>query len=323
MIGFRMTKTIDTTVALVESATLVGEAADSDGAWKVLIINEGKGSSGFYPAELLKTHASAFSNALSFKNHPTGWDGPESRDFTMIADRILGETWSEQNADGRMGIYRRYLPDPEYADRIERYRKQLGLSIYIEGAGDLNESGDFEVQWLNEADPYKSVDIVIAPGRGGKMAVESLRKMYSTQVEDQSGTESGQKNGEENEVDEKVLEALEALTTKIDTLVSAQEAVAQQDADAVEVEAEVSSAVEAYDAAIAAIDAAELQPAQVKVLRAEAKAGKDVAPLIEDAKALLKALEEDLAKGSGATGRVIEGSASTDNYTLKGFGGSK
>lgn len=323
MIGVRMTTTANKTRALVETATLVGESADSDGAWKVLIINEGKGSSGLYTSELLETHATAFTNALSFKNHPTGWDGPESRDFTMIAGRILGETWSERGKDGRMGIYGRYLPDPEYADRIERYKAQLGLSIYIEGAGDLNESGEFEVQWLNEADPYKSVDVVIAPGRGGKLAVESLRKMYSTQVEDESGPTRGQENGEENEeMDEKVLEALEALNAKLDAFVTAQEAVAAKAAEAEEVEDEVASAVEAYDAAIAAIDAAELLPPQVTALRAEAKAGRDVAPLIENAKETLKALQE-AQSAAGDTGRVVEGSGSTEEYTLRGFGGRK
>lgn len=101
---------------LLEAATLIGESANEDGTWKVRVISEGKGSSGVYTAELLEKHHSAFDDILSFKNHPVGWDGPETRDFTMISGEIVGKTWVENDERGLKAIYANYRPDPEYKD---------------------------------------------------------------------------------------------------------------------------------------------------------------------------------------------------------------
>lgn len=313
-----------TKCALVETAALVGESAASDGTWKVRIINAGRGSSGIYSEQLLETHAKAFSNALSFKNHPVNYDGPETRDFTMIAGKIVGESWSERDSSGQLGIYGNFLPDPEYAEKLERYRDNLGLSIYIEGSGEFNEgNGDFEILWLNEQDPYKSVDVVIAPGRGGKLAVESLRRMYAvTETPEPSKVE--QESRKETENMDEVLKALEALATKFDTFISAQEAHASAQEQAVEVDEAVSSAVEAYDAAVESINAADLLPSQAKAIRAAVKEGADAAPLIEQALEVRKELEESLVEqDAGTSGYIREAGKSSETYTLRGFGGTK
>src|SRR5690625_7567990 len=83
---------------LLEAASLVSESASKDGTWKVRLISEGRGSSGIYTRELLENHHHAFNDVLSFKNHPGMWDGPQSRDFTMIAgerseERRVGTEW--------------------------------------------------------------------------------------------------------------------------------------------------------------------------------------------------------------------------------------
>lgn len=308
--------------ALVEAATLVGESAAPDGSWRVRIINEGRGSSGYYSANLLETHAKAFSNALSFKNHPVNFDGPETRDFTMVVGKILGETWAERDDSGRMGIYGNFLPDPEFAEKLERYRDRLGLSIFIEGSGEVNESGDFEVLWLNEMDPYKSVDVVIAPGRGGKLAVESLRRMYAVDGTPEPGKVVQESRKETKEMDEKVLEALQALSAKFDTFLAAQEAKATAQEQAVDADKAVADAIESYDAAVAAIAEADLMPAQAKAIRAAVKEGADPKPLIEQALEVRKELEESLAKDE-TNGYVREGESKGETYTLRGFGGRK
>lgn len=315
------------TLGLVESATLLGESSSEAGTWKVRIINEGKGSSGYYSAELLERHEKAFSDALSFTNHPTGWDGPESRDFTMIAGQIVGESWSERDSSGRVGIYGNFKPDAEHKEKLEAYKNRLGLSIYIEGSGELDDKGEFQVEWLNEADPYKSVDVVIAPGRGGKLAVESLRRMYSTHVENDPGTGKVQEQRKENKLElEDVVKGLEALGAKLDALVTASATEAEARDEALTVEGAVTDAISAYDAAVEAIEAAELLPAQAKAIRAEAKAGRDVTEMIENAKEVRKELEEALASRSQASGYVREGastSVETEGYKLRGFGGRK
>lgn len=267
---------------LLEAATLLGESASEDGTWKVRLISEGRGSSGIYTADLLENHHHALDNILSFKNHPVGWDGPQSRDFTMIAGEIVGETWIERDERGLTAIMGNFRPDPEHADKLSRYKEKLGLSIYIEGNGYEDANGDFIVDWLNPADPYASVDVVIAAGARGKF-MESMQKFYDARTSESSKKPSSaplQENGK-IKMDEELKEALKGITDALAVLVAKEQA---KVAEAAQVEADeeaVVAAVEAYDAQIAAIDAADLTASQVAVLRAEAKAGRDVAPLIE------------------------------------------
>lgn len=285
-----------TTRHLLEAASLIGESASADGTWKVRLISEGKGSSGIYTKELLENHHSAFDNLLSFRNHPTGWDGPEARDFTMIAGEIVGKTWIETDERGLTSVMANYLPDPEHRDKLERYRHKLGLSIFIEGSGYEDENGDFVVDWFNPADPFGSVDVVIAPGARGKF-MESAKKAYaSVDTEAKKPSVTSAQDERKQEMDKEVLERLTALTTAVEALVAKEDAVK---AEAVQAEADEEAArkaVDAYDEAVTAIDKAELPEKVVESLRKQAKEGVDVTPLIEQAVEMQKALEESVSE---------------------------
>lgn len=310
---------------LVEAASLASESASEDGTWKVRLISEGKGSSGVYTAELLENHHSAFDDVLSFKNHPTGWDGPETRDFTMIAGEIKGATWVETDERGLKAVYGNYLPDPEYREKIERYKDKLGLSIFIEGSGYVDEAtGDFIVDWFNPADPYASLDVVIAPGARGKF-LENARKVYdarrseSNEKPSVTSAQDERKLVMEKDVEERFA-ALEALLTSLvakDEATKAEAAQAEADATAIE------AALSAYSDAVEAIDAADLPEKVVESLRKQAKEGKDVTALIEQAVAIKEAAEE------AAEARLAEGAShgrdfgGKETYTLRGFGGGK
>lgn len=292
---------------LLEAASLVSESASEDGTWKVRVISEGKGSSGTYTASLLENHHSAFDNVLSFKNHPVGWDGPQTRDFTMIAGEVVGETWVEKDERGLTSVYANYRPDPEYAEKLERYKSKLGLSIYIEGSGYEDENGEYIVDWFNPEDPYGSLDVVIAPGARGKF-MESMREFYSAN-ESSNGRPGTRQEEQENKMDKETLEAaLKPLADALTVLVAEKKATEAADAQAKADEAAVTSAVEAYDAKVKAIAEADLPEIQAESLRAAAKAGQDVAPLIESAKALKAAIEADLRESAGSedsTGRIL------------------
>lgn len=277
---------------LLEAATLASESASADGTWKVRVISEGKGSSGTYTASLLENHHLAFNDVLSFKNHPTGWDGPQARDFTMIAGQVIGETWVEKDERGLTAVFANYLPDPDYREKIERYKDKLGLSIYIEGSGYEDENGDFIVDWFNPEDPYASLDVVIAPGARGKF-LESARQAYESLnpgSEKPSVTSALEK--EKIKMDEKDLEAIRSLTVAVSALVADRE---KANAEAAQATADADAgrnAVEAYDAAVTAIDAADLPEKVVESLRAQAKEGVDVTAQIEQAVAMKEALAE-------------------------------
>lgn len=296
---------------LLEAASLVSEAPAEDGTWKIRLISEGKGSSGVYTNELLEKHHSAFDGILSFKNHPTGWDGPETRDFTMIVGKVVGETWIEKDERGLTAVYGNYLPDPEYREKLERYKEDLGLSIYIEGSGYEGENGDFIVDWFNPEDPYASIDVVIAPGARGKF-MENMRKVYSDRTENQKPTVTVAEKEERNK--EIMEEKLDKLIELMNSLVAEK---VQKEAEAAQVEADaeaIKTAVESYDAAVKMVNEAELFEAQKAEILAVAKEGKDISALVESAKAVkeeaLKAAQgsntHEEAHGVVLNGRKVE-----------------
>ena len=295
---------------LLEAASLVSESASEDGTWKVRVISEGKGSSGTYTASLLENHHSAFDNVLSFKNHPVGWDGPQSRDFTMIAGEVVGETWVEKDERGLTSVYANYRPDPEYAEKLERYKSKLGLSIYIEGSGYEDENGEYIVDWFNPEDPYGSLDVVIAPGARGKF-MESMREFYSAN-ESSNGRPGTRQEEQENKMDKETLEAaLKPLADALTVLVAEKKAAEAADAQVEADKAAGTSAVEAYDAKVKAIAEADLPEAVTESLRAEAKTGADIEARIESAKAMKEAIEADLRESAEEQGGRILGEAAT------------
>ena len=313
---------------LLEAATFAESAPREDGAWKVRLISEGQGSSGFYSRELLENYHSVLDDVLSFKNHPGEWEGPESRDFTMVVGEIIGETWVENDERDMAAVFGWYMPDPEYKDKIERYKRKIALSIYAMGEGEYNEdTGRFEVTSFEE-DPYNSLDVVIAAGARGKF-LESARKMYAKRVENASAD-----SAEETKKDKEGLSEMEIkdLGDKLDLVIAALEALAeskqkeaQATVDSAAVESAVETAIESYDQQVAAIEAAELLPTQAKALRESARKGQDISAALEDAKAIAKEAREFVTEGSGDdhqdAGRFTEGA--TSGYTLKGFGRSK
>lgn len=303
---------------LLEAASLVSESASADGTWKVRLISEGKGSSGVYTAELLENHHHAFDEFLSFTNHPTGWDGPESRDFTMLAGRILGETWIEKDERGLTAVYGNYLPDPEHKDKLERYKDKLGLSIYIEGSGYVDEaSGDFIIDWLHPEDPYGSIDVVIAPGARGKF-LESMRKNYDSRRSESvkpPATAVEEKKG--IKMDEELKEALKGISDALAVLVAEKNDKAAEAAQR-EVDAEaVAKAVESYDAAVKAVDEADLLPPQRESILEAAKRGEDITAAIESAKAV-KAAALEAVQVNESHGRDFGGNTSK-SYTVAGW----
>lgn len=321
-----MTVTIEKR-AIFEAATLVSESPREDGAWKVRIISEGQGSSGFYSRQLLENFHQVFNDVLSFRNHPTGWDGPEDRDFTMIAGEILGETWVDDDERGMAAVFGWYLPDEEYRPKLERYKKKLGVSIFAMGEGEFDENtGNFMVTQFDE-DPYTSVDVVIAAGARGKI-LESAKKIYAHRVENASADSAGvtEEEGLSEMAEKDVLDAIGKLTVAVEALTESgkKEAQAEVDANALStaVEAGIEAGVKAYADNIAAIDAAELLPSQEAELTALAAEGKDISSAIESAKVIAKEAR-DAAGTQAKQTKVAESAqfseAGDSAHEFKGF----
>lgn len=304
---------------LQESGTLVASKT-SKGTYPVRIITEGKGSSGTYSRELLQKPETqkAFEGVLSFMGHPLDPEKPHLRPVENIAGRMTGKVKGKE-VDGVYGLYSEFKPNtstPGRAEFIEEYAADLGLSIYIAGDG-TERNGEYQVESFDGSDPYKSVDIVVAAGRGGRF--ERATEAY-TRVSAESGTKPDATSAQEREkenMDKEILEALKALKTSFETFVTESKApvkapVAEADADAID--KAVATAVEAYDEKVKAINAAtELLPSQVESLLASAKAGADVLPLIESAKKIATEAQTRLTESSNvAFGRFVEGAGASD-----------
>jgi len=310
---------IMTTKNLLESATLV--ESPQSGTWKVRLISEGKGSSGIYPPEMLEKYHSAFNNVLSFENHPGWMDGPESRNFTQIVGRVQGETWIDKDERGKVGIYANWDPDPEHRERLARYKDNLGLSIYIEGDGHINEDGEYVVDFLNGEDAFRSVDVVIAAGRGGRFEESQMQQIYAQRraESDKTGVEASAPDGKEHKMDEKI-EALTAqvtaLASSVETLVTAAKTKAEEAAQVEADEKVVEERIATYEANLAAIESVResLLPSQVKHLLAEAKNAADMTALIEQAKTLADELREDAHLVESADTGVIKGATKETKY---------
>lgn len=310
---------------LLEAASLVGESAREDGAWKVRLISEGQGSSGFYSRDLLEGYHEVFNDVLSFSNHPTGWDGPEARDFTMIVGEILGETWVEDDERGMAAITGWYMPDPEHKDKIERYKNKLGVSIYAMGEGEFDENtGNFRVTSFQE-DPYNSLDVVIAAGARGKF-LESMRKTYEHRSsEHKPGAASAQeiKESKGMTMDEETKAAFAALTTLISGLVETKQESAKVEVEASVVSEAVKSGVEAFAERSKLVAEADILESQKAALLDRAAHGEDItAGLAEAVKFAAEAKETYSKESYQESGRIGE-SAATEGYVLTGFGGSK
>lgn len=304
---------------LLEAASLVGESAREDGAWKVRLISEGQGSSGFYSRSLLEGYHHVFNDVLSFKNHPTGWDGPETRDFSMIVGEIAGDTWVEDDERGMAAIYGWYLPDPEHKDKLERYKNKLGVSIYALGEGEFDENtGNFHVTSFEE-DPYNSLDVVIAAGARGKF-LESMRKVYEHRSSEKTSVASTEDKEETKGLimEKDVEDRFNAIENLIQTLVASKQAEAQVEAEKSAVDAEVEKHTAAVRSGLEAIEGArnELLPAQVRSLTERAYSGADISAELEDAKVIAKeALEAAKGEQHQETGRIGE-SADSGSFTI-------
>lgn len=289
-----------TTTQLIEVSTLDTTGPSTDGTWRVRLISEGEGSSGVYSRELLENYGHVFEGSLSYRNHPTEGQSVTDRDFTMISGRLVGSIDVVQEDDGRTALYGNYLPDPDYAEKLERYKDALGLSIFAAGGIDA----DRNVTHFEADDPFRSVDVVIAPGARGRFLQESVQKFLEGAREgdpsDKPGVNAAQEGKETMEIAE-LAAKVDALAEQMTTLVSV---ITEQSDRAAEVEvneAAVEEALSAFESRVALVnEAQDITASQRTSLIAEAKAGKDVEPLIEAAQAVTKEIRESLGAAEGA-----------------------
>jgi len=164
---------------LVESAGVVdtiklAEVAKTD--YEVKLIAPGKGSSAFYPAEVLKRDGPKVFKAGThmYWNHATDAEEaarPEGNLDHLAAVLTKDAYWVESGKQGP-GLYSRAKVFSDYATKVEEKAPHIGLSIRAAGnavKGKLTE-GRPELAELTYAD---STDFVTKAGAGGMVLTES------------------------------------------------------------------------------------------------------------------------------------------------------
>lgn len=316
-----------------ESGTITHDKTTN--SFRVRLIREGSGSSADFPRSFfVAENAAALAGALSFPNHPADLERPERRD-PLSAIGSIGENITIEEHDGEMSFWGEYIPaksKPQIAEYLNEYADKLGLSIYMDSDGHPDPvTGKHVAESLVATDPYKSVDLVVAAGAGGKFdrkLAESLRRITeaSATAEEEEVTQM-----EIKELAESFEKKFDGLTKVVEGLVKTLEGKAkaelQVEADTTAVEKAVESRLGDYDKAVGLISEAKLTESQSASLRALALKGEDVVPHIEAAKKVLaEALagreDQDEVKHDRIAEHLGGGSNNKDDWdpSVPGFG---
>ena len=293
--------------------------ATEGGKWAVTLITPGTGSSGTYSEQMLaETGPTAFPKGTKlWFGHPKEGEGP--------GDRDPRDLWAVLDEDATfepgVGLTGKIKVLPHWREVIDSIGEHGALSIYAMGESD-DEGNVTLVPHITN-----SVDLVSYPGREGsglKQKLEAARAASHTPTAESSAAKE-----KENNMDEKILEAINSLAESLKPVVAfvtesknAEEKAAQAQVDDQAIESAVNEAIESYDEKVKAIEAADLLPSQVEAIRAEARKGADVAPLIESAKKVRDEAVAHLAESGKAGHYVSEGAAEGHDFTIPRLKGS-
>lgn len=179
------------------------------GVYEVKAIAAGKGSSGYYGADMLERAAHLFDNVQMFWNHPSADEEanrPERslRDLAGVFTNARFDT--APDGPGVYGIARVFAP---FREAVREMAPYIGLSIYGFGTSEPGEV-DGEPQDIVTLEEIRSVDFVTLPGAGGKVLAlfESMRNQKEGSMEHEGIVEE-QPEAVETEVAEAVEEAIE------------------------------------------------------------------------------------------------------------------
>lgn len=312
-----------------ESGRVVRKA---DGSFRICIVDEGHGDSADWPRDFFTPENAALVAGLpSFPSHPEDPEQAEYRNPMSIIGRVGKDVTIEEH-DGKLGFWADFHPSkkPGVAEHLEEFGDILGVSIYSMGLTRHNEStGRDEVVMLDAEDNYRSVDVVIVPGRGGRFE-KRLAESHRRLSESTSAPAGGNEQEEETRMDKDIearFDAFEqkfesALKTLADTLKGKADADAQAKVNEEAVTKAVDEALADYDKAVDLISEAQLTESQSSDLRARARKGEDISGAVETAK---KVLAEAASRGGSNGGTIphLGGggtSGATITFEVPGFG---
>lgn len=186
------------TVRLFESAITLEEIhiREAKADYEIKLISPGKGSSAFYPKEVLRRDGpNVFKSGTHvYLNHPTAAEEaarPEGDVKNLAGVLSTDAEWKESHAKGP-GLYARMKVFADHGAMVEEKAPHVGMSIRASGIAESGQKRD-GLPVLKELTGAESVDIVTKAGRGGLIVTEGARHSESQQEAEEMTAEQVQK----------------------------------------------------------------------------------------------------------------------------------
>lgn len=173
---------------LTESASTVDrivlKEAKSD--YEIKLISPGKGSSAFYPAEVLRRDGPEVFGAGThvYLNHPTAAEEaqrPEGDVANLAGVLTTGAVYHESHPKGE-GLYARMKVFADHASAVEEKAAFVGMSIRASGIAEAGGKMRDGVPVLKKLTAAQSVDVVTRAGAGGMILTEAAKPQNSQEV---------------------------------------------------------------------------------------------------------------------------------------------
>ena len=294
---------MNTKITLSETTLL--EKAGGKNRYRVRIIQAGQGSTGFYPADVLKEHGpTAFPKGTHcYVDHGQGTRSPDD-----IAGVLDSDTEFVEDDEG---LYSTIKFTSRGMKIVEELKDDVGLSIHASGT--IDEEG--VVQTI-EYSRLNSVDIVSRAGANGAI-LELLESFREQSDENCDKISSEQNNVSENagadEREKMTEEDIKAVVTAVSEALAPQFAALSEALKPAEVEPPETEDAPDLVAAVEAAVEADLPKVQRESVVAAVAAG---TPLEEAINAQKTLRDQILAEAAVETGGRVVGSATETDLTI-------
>ena len=192
---------------------LIEKAVRPDGIVPIKIIRPGWGSSGYYPAEVLKRDGPMIfvKDTKMYWNHQTPQEEAErpEGDLNNLAAVLAGDArWLDQGPKGP-GLYADAKVFEGYQKPMDGLAPHIGVSIRAYGTASQGTMEGKTGPIISALTARKSIDFVTEPGAGGEI-ITMFEAARTVRADNQPATsQRGVENHEEVEMDEKELQKLQ------------------------------------------------------------------------------------------------------------------
>jgi hypothetical protein len=158
---------------LGEIVPLVERAVRADGTTRIKVIDAGWGTSGYYPAEVLKRDGPRVFKAGThmFVDHPTATEEAErpERSLQDLGAVLVSDARWEDDPAGGPGLYAQAKVFSSFQPVLEELAQHIGVSVNADGVVREGEAEGRLGRVVDRLQSAQSIDFVTRAGRGGKV----------------------------------------------------------------------------------------------------------------------------------------------------------